>query len=68
MTGIPFELSTGRGNGGADPWAPSLDQMDPSIGYTPENTRVVVWMFNAAKHIGTDADVRRMAEALCART
>ena len=44
MTGIPFVLG--------DPghrYAPSLDRIDCRKGYTPENTRVVVWMFNRAR-------------------
>lgn len=66
VTEIEFDLSVKlRGSGRMDPWSPSLDRIDSAQGYTPENCRLVVWMFNAAKHIGSDADVRRMAEALC---
>jgi hypothetical protein len=69
VTGIPFDMaSVGRGQGHSAPWAPSLDRIDPARGYTFENTRAVVWMFNAAKHVGTDADVISFAEALCKRS
>jgi hypothetical protein len=30
------------------PRAPSLHRVDPAKGYTPENTRVVVWQYNCA--------------------
>lgn len=54
-TGVPFDLSpTGYGN--KNPWAPSLDQITPGAGYTPENVQVVCWIFNVAKQqwdIGT---------------
>lgn len=46
------------------PWKPSIDQVEPGKGYTPENTRVVCWIFNRAKHIGSDQEVLEMAEAL----
>jgi len=41
LTGIPFDLETPRA------WnAPSLDQIEPSAGYTNENTRVVLYAVN----------------------
>jgi hypothetical protein len=58
VTGIPFDLA--RHN----PWSPSLDRIDSSLGYTKENTRVVCWMFNAAKNKWRDEDVLRMCEAI----
>jgi hypothetical protein len=42
----------------------SIDKIDPKKGYTLENSRVVVWIYNAAKNIFTDEDVMRMANAL----
>ena len=61
VTGIPFVFSYHKTR---SPWAPSLDKIDPSQGYTEENTRVVVWMYNAAKNIFTDSDVMLLASAL----
>lgn len=61
VTGLPFELVYGKGK---VPWSPSLDQIIPGNGYTPENTRVVVWLYNSAKNIFTDEDVLKMAQAL----
>jgi hypothetical protein len=47
-----------------NPWSPSLDRIDPKIGYTLENTRVVVWIYNTAKNVFHDEDVMLMAQAL----
>jgi hypothetical protein len=44
--------------------APSLDRKDPRKGYTEENTRVVVWMYNTAKHDWTDEDLYQFALAV----
>ncbi len=62
VTGLDFELGAGR-----SPWAPSLDRESPLLGYTNENTRIVVWLFNAAKNKFTDEDVLRLSAALLAR-
>lgn len=42
--------NTGRAN----PYGPSLDRINPSDGYTPENTRVVVWALNAMRNEFSD--------------
>ena len=60
VTGIPFTYGLNARN----PWSPSLDRIDPSVGYTLENTRVVVWIYNAAKNVFSDSDVMLMAHAL----
>jgi hypothetical protein len=62
VSGLPFVLSIGR-----SAFAPSLDRRDPAQGYTPENTQVVVWCYNAAKGTFTHAEVLTLAEALCRR-
>jgi hypothetical protein len=42
-TGIPFDMSMRRG------WnTPSLDRINPVLGYTKENTRLVLFALNAA--------------------
>lgn len=62
VTGIPFDLS--RVPSGRNPFTPSLDQKIPGGGYTPENTQVVVWIYNAAKGTWSHADVMKLVEAL----
>jgi hypothetical protein len=59
VTGLKFVLTKGP-----TPWAPSLDRIDSKLGYTPENTRVVVWLYNAAKNQFTDADLLVLAQAI----
>jgi hypothetical protein len=45
ISGIPFELSKRR-----DICNPSIDQIHAGEGYTPQNTRVVLWGLNVAFH------------------
>lgn len=65
-TGIPFVCSEPgtRGKGNANPWAPSLDRIDPTKPYTQDNTQVVVWAYNMARSAWGDEVVFRIAEAL----
>ena len=32
-----------------NPWAPSVDRIDPSKGYTEDNTQITCWAYNWAK-------------------
>jgi|GEM_PF-3282481 len=64
VTGLPFKMPDGAGKSGPTCYSPTLDRVVPSKGYTPENTRLVIHSFNAAKNDGTDADVLKMARAL----
>lgn len=61
-TGLTFVLDKGK-----HPLSPSLDRIDPKKGYTPDNVQLVCWMYNAAKHTFTDADVLTFARALVLR-
>lgn len=56
LTGIAFELE--------GPWAPSIDRKSSNEGYTLENCRLVVWVYNMAKSTWNDETVLRMARAL----
>jgi hypothetical protein len=49
---------------GKNPWAPSLDRLTPSEGYTFSNVRLVCWAYNLARSNWPDAVVRKMAEGL----
>lgn len=59
VTGLPFIFEKGK-----NAFAPSLDRIDNSQGYTKKNVRAVVWMYNSAKNSFTDDDVFIMANAL----
>ena len=64
VTGIPFDLSSTEKMGGKNKYAPSLDRIDSSLGYTMDNVQVVIWQYNAAKAEYSDEDVMQMAEML----
>ena len=67
-TGVPLDYSqTGAGKGGSHPWSPSLDRIDNAKGYTPENTQVVVWIYNSAKNTFDHQTVVQFARALIAK-
>lgn len=61
VTGLPFVIDA---NAIANPWSPSLDQRIPGQGYTPENTQLVVWIYNVSKGSWTHSDVLTLADAL----
>lgn len=62
MTGIPFNLDGGR------TWdSPSLDRIDNSQGYTPENTRVVLYALNVMANTWGERKIIEIAEAIMAR-
>jgi len=64
VTGITLELKGGGLNNGNRPFTPSLDRTDPTKGYTMDNTKVVVWIYNGAKGVGTHEDVMKLARAM----
>lgn len=68
VTGIPFEIAHNwpRVTSVQSPWSPSIDRKDSQLGYTKDNCRVVVWMYNSCKAEFSDADVLRFAEAFVA--
>ncbi len=63
-TGLAFVMEGGKVNGGHRSFTPSLDRTDPNKGYTQDNTKVVCWIYNAAKGVGTHEDVMKLVEAL----
>lgn len=56
VTGFKLEIMSGK-KCKVSPTQPSLDRIDPSIGYTKENTRVVCWWYNVMKHDWSDKEV-----------
>lgn len=61
VTGLPFSWKSGNK---VNPWGPSIDKIDPNKGYTLNNSRLVVWIYNTAKNCFTDSDVSLLANAL----
>lgn len=62
VTGIPFVLTPGS------PRAPSLDKRVPSDGYTPENTRLVLWFYNRAKGAASEEEALELIHEISANT
>lgn len=70
VTGIPFDLTRDyRKKSGRryNPLAPSIDRIEPSKGYTNENTRMVLWQFNAMKNEISDGELYLICKAFVER-
>jgi hypothetical protein len=59
LTGLQFEFNGTKGSR-----SPSIDRIDNSKGYTPENSRLILNCLNMFKGTGTDADMLEVASAL----
>ena len=60
ITGIPFVVGTKTHT----TFSPSLDRIDPKLGYTESNCRFILFGINAMKHADTDEDVYRICCAV----
>lgn len=59
LTGIPFNLDDGK------TWdSPSLDRKNNSVGYTPENTRVVLYCVNVMANVWGPEKILDIADAI----
>lgn len=56
LTGLEFRPNRGHGCGPA-PFSPSIDRIDPLLGYTKGNCRFILHAINAMKGSGTDEEV-----------
>lgn len=59
-TSLPWDLSVKI-------WSPSIDRIDNTGGYTMDNVRWVVWIYNWAKGTSSDSDVYRLANAIVSK-
>lgn len=67
LTGLPFSFNGARRGHKYDPYSPSVDRIDNSRGYHPDNCRVVLTAVNVAlNHWGYDVFLP-IARALAAR-
>lgn len=66
LTGIPFNLESPEG-ATLRPWAPSLDRIDSSKGYTAKNCRLVCVAVNFALNQWGEAVFRKIATAIASQ-
>ena len=48
LTGQPFDLTKWGGRGQVNPRAPSVDRIEPKLGYIPGNVRLITYHMNVA--------------------
>lgn len=63
VTGIPFDFARGSTTQ-HNPFRPSIDRKDTSLGYTRDNCQMVVGIYNQAKGTWSHEDVLKLARAL----
>ena len=63
-TGLAFQYVKDS----SSPWKPSLDRIDSSIGYVPNNVQLVCLVYNFAKNVWHDDDIQRFAQAMVDNT
>lgn len=62
-TEIPFDLEP-HPDHRVHPWAPSIDRIDSSKGYTKKNIQVVCWAYNSARNQWGDDVLLKLAHAI----
>ena len=67
VTGIPFELGSSDEHH-TKAFSPSVDRIIPGGGYTQNNVRVVVYIYNIARSDFSEDDVLTFAKALVAKS
>lgn len=65
QTGILFDFTMGKGK---RPFGPTVDRIDSSRGYEPDNIQLVCNIYNYAKNEFSDSDVLLFANALSNRS
>lgn len=61
---LGLRLQSKVGRGGALDCSPSLDRLVPSLGYTPENIRVISYLANAIKYTASSTEILQVGEWL----
>jgi hypothetical protein len=62
LTGVEWDFSPGPDT--SRPWRPSLDRIDPRLGYVRGNVQVICWAVNRAKSDMRPADFERLRRVL----
>lgn len=63
ITDIPFNLT----NFSPGFYSPSIDRIDPKLGYVPDNCRFILLAVNSFKNTATDQDMYEVAKLLISR-
>lgn len=66
VTGLELTLITAETynkQNNTQPFSPCIDRIQPHLGYTPENCRIVCCIFNTCKFHWTDNDVKKFVSA-----
>jgi hypothetical protein len=67
ISGLPFDLTNLKGEFTKNPYKASIDRIDNSQGYTPENSRIVLTCINLALNEWGLDNFLRIAEAALAK-
>jgi len=62
VLGVKLAIAHGADGKGPSPCSPTLDCIDPTLGYVPGNIAVVSWRANRLKSDATLAELRRLAD------
>lgn len=63
LSGLPFDLSV-SGRSGPKPFSPSIDKIDPALGYLQSNCRFILFSLNAFKGTSTDDVMMTIAQMM----
>lgn len=64
VTGYKFNFEKPKLNRFNNPFAPSIDKIDPDKGYRKGNVRIVIWQYNLMKGELTDFEIACIAHAV----
>jgi len=62
VLGVKLAIGHGADGKGPSSCSPTLDCIDPSLGYVPGNIAVISWRANRLKSDATLAELRRLAD------
>lgn len=66
VTGVTFDFNKSE-KYDKNPHSPSIDRIDSSIGYTKENTRIVIWQYNLMKGEVSDNELLQLCKIIIER-
>ena len=67
ITGIVFDFNKPE-HSCKNPYAPSIDRIDSTIGYTKNNTRIVIWQYNLMKGEISDKELLILCKLILERS